>query len=236
MVSDGHYSPLAKQVTHMHKLEYIEINRGKQPDALVIWLHGLGADGYDFKSLIEQLPLPDTLAIKFVLPHAPVLPVTLNKRAPMNAWYDIYSLQENSPEDEAGINLAMQSVENLISTQFSHYRSHRIILAGFSQGGAVALHCYLHGSVEIAGVLALSTYLPLKDKLAGLQATRLASKDIFMAHGEMDEILPLSYATRSRDALVSQGVHVDWHQYPMAHNLSNQEIEDLAAWLIDKLS
>lgn len=220
----------------MYQLEYIEINRGQQPDALVIWLHGLGADGYDFKSLIEQLPLPDALAIKFVLPHAPVLPVTLNNSAPMNAWYDIYSLQENSPEDEVGINLAMHSVENLISTQFSHYQAQRIIIAGFSQGGAVALHCYLHGSVEIAGVLALSTYLPLKDTLADLQATRLASKDIFMAHGEADEILPLSYATRSRDALMAQGVHVDWHQYPMAHNLCNQEIDDLSVWLSNKLS
>ena len=219
----------------MHKLEYIEIDHGAQPDALVIWLHGLGADGYDFKALIEQLVLPATLAIKFVLPHAPVLPVTLNNGAPMNARYDIYSLQENSPEDEAGITLATQSVENLISTEFSNYLSDKIIIAGFSQGGAVALHCYLHGSVEIAGVMALSTYLPLQDKLASLPTSALASKDIFMAHGELDEILPLDYATRSRDVMVAQGIHVDWHQYPMAHSLSNQEIDDLSAWLINKL-
>lgn len=220
----------------MHKLDYLEINRGEQPDSLVVWLHGLGADGYDFKPLVEQLQIPDDLAIKFVMPHAPVIPVTINNGSAMNAWYDIYSLQENSPEDEAGITLAMHSIEHLINHQCNQFSPKKIIIAGFSQGGAIALHCYLHGSIELVGVLALSTYLPLSEKLADLDNSALASKHIFMAHGELDDILPLSFATRSRDTLRALGAHIDWHQYSMAHSLSNQEVEDLSAWLIDKLS
>ena len=220
----------------MHKLDYLEIHASKDADALVIWLHGLGANGYDFKALIEQLELPTELNIHSVLPHAPTLPVTINQGMAMNAWYDIYSLEDNSKEDEQGILCAMQSIENLIAEKFSHIPTERIILVGFSQGGAVALHTYLHSKTAYGGVIALSTYLPLSHLYKHYDSSNNARKFIFMAHGEFDEVLKLDVAHRSRATLEAIGAEIEWHQYPMAHTLCTQEVADLSQWLIKRLS
>ena len=220
----------------MQQLDYLEIYPHEDTNALVIWLHGLGANGYDFKTLVEQLEFPEPLKVRFLLPHAPVIPVTINQGMEMNAWYDIYSLEENSREDEQGIHRAMQSIETLITENFSHIPSHRIILAGFSQGGAVALHTYLHGKTDIGGVIALSTYLPLSHLCEPLASSNIPDKHIFMAHGESDEILTLDVAERSRTALTAIGAEIEWHQYPMAHNLCTQEVADLHQWLIQRLT
>ncbi len=231
-----HYNHLSLRVTQVHKLDYLEIHPSEDADALVIWLHGLGANGYDFKAVVEQLELPTGIKIHFVLPHAPILPVTINQGMPMNAWYDIYSLEDNSKEDERGILCAMQSIEHLIAENFSHIPAQRIIIAGFSQGGAVALHTYLHSDTAIGGVIALSTYLPLSHLCKQYDSSNNTRKYIFMAHGESDEILTLDVAHRSRAALEAIGAEIEWHQYPMAHNLCTQEVADLNQWLIKRLS
>ena len=220
----------------MQQLDYLEIHPHEDSNALVIWLHGLGANGYDFKTLVEQLEFPEHLKIRFLLPHAPVIPVTINQGMAMNAWYDICSLEENSREDEQGIHCAMQSIETLITEKFSHIPSQRIILAGFSQGGAVALHTYLHGNTDIGGVIALSTYLPMSHLCEQLVPSNIPDKHIFMAHGESDEILTLDVAERSRTVLGAIGAEIEWHQYPMAHNLCTQEVADLRQWLIRRLT
>lgn len=219
----------------MESLEYIEEIHGDKPDAAIIWLHGLGADGYDFKPMVKQLNLPDDLCIHFVFPHAPVQAVTINQGMSMNAWYDIMELSLEAEEDEAGINASMYAVESLIQSKFAHIDSNRIILAGFSQGGAVTLHTLLHGSVPIGGVIALSTYLPLRLSAPDANKERVVGHDIFIAHGTHDEVLPIEIGDLARGILLTLGTKLTWRTYPMAHQMCNDQILDIRRWIMKKL-
>ena len=212
-------------------LETIEIETGKSPAAAVIWLHGLGADGHDFEPVVPELRLPDRLAIRFVFPHAPIRPVTLNQGMRMRAWYDIARLG-GGMEDEAGIRASEKLLLDLIRREAGRgIVPSRIVLAGFSQGGAIALQTTLRFPERLAGTLALSTYLPLAAKASVEKTTASAATPIFMAHGSYDPMIALEHAQRSRDALIGLGYGVEWHEYPMPHSVCAEEISDIAAWL-----
>ncbi len=198
-------------------------------DSSVIWLHGLGADGHDFAPLVESLDFPHT---RFILPHAPVRPVTLNGGYAMRAWYDILGLKRESAEDFAGI-AEMQSMLNaLIEREIaSGIAPSRIVLAGFSQGGAMALHTALRYPQRLAGVLALSTYLPLSSHLAQEAHPANAHMPIFMAHGRWDDVIELSVAQGAYAQLIAAHYAVEWHEYAMPHSVCDAEIADLEAFL-----
>jgi phospholipase/carboxylesterase len=210
-------------------LETIELATGPKPDAAVIWLHGLGADGHDFEPVVPELGLPGRLAVKFVFPHAPVRPVTINMGMRMRAWYDVYQFG-GGREDEAGIRASQESLNSLIRQQ--GIPAQRIVLAGFSQGGAIALQTGLRYPERLAGILALSTYLPLAVSLEKEASKENLDVPIFMAHGRHDEIIPLDRAERSRDYLQARNYPVEWRDYPMAHAVCAEEIGHVAAWLL----
>ena len=212
-------------------LETIEIETGERPDAAVIWLHGLGADGHDFEPVVPELRLPQRLSLRFVFPHAPVRPVTLNQGMRMRAWYDILQLGGGG-EDDPGIRASQKSVEDLIAREGSRgIAPGRIVLAGFSQGGAIALQTALRSSERLAGTLALSTYLPLAATLAAERSAANRDLPIFMAHGSQDPMIPVDRARASRDALAALGYAVEWREYPMPHSICLEEISDISAWL-----
>lgn len=216
-------------------LEAVEIETAASPDASVIWLHGLGADGHDFEPVVPELRLPPTLRLRFVFPHAPVRPVTLNMGMRMRAWYDILQLG-GGPEDEAGVRASQGMVQALIERERSRgVAARRIVLAGFSQGGAIALHTGLRHGQRLAGILALSTYLPLASTLQAERSEANRDVPIFMAHGEFDDIIPITRAQQSRQALAAQGYALQWHSYPMPHSVCGEEIADIAAWLAANL-
>jgi phospholipase/carboxylesterase len=204
-----------------------------KPRASVIWMHGLGADGYDFVPIVSDLDLPADAGIRFVFPHAPVRPVTLNAGMPMRAWYDIVSLDRAGKVDEKGIRESEARVRKLIADQ--DVESSRIVIAGFSQGGAIALHTALRHPDPLAGVLALSTYLPLADDLARAASPANRQTPILMCHGQYDAILSLEFGQTSRDRLVALGHKVEWHEYPMAHEVCAEEIERIGSWLRERL-
>jgi phospholipase/carboxylesterase len=212
-------------------LETIEIETGTSPTAAVIWLHGLGADGHDFEPVVPELRLPQRLPIRFVFPHAPIRPVTLNQGMRMRAWYDILRLGGGS-EDEAGIRASEKQLVQLIEREGERgIAPSRIVLAGFSQGGAIALQTTLRFAEPLAGTLALSTYLPLAAKVSGERSAASAATPIFMAHGSFDPMIALEHAERSRDALIGMGYRVEWREYPMPHSVCAEEIADISAWL-----
>ena len=213
----------------------VEIETGSEPSASVIWLHGLGADGHDFEPIVPELRLPDTLPLRFVFPHAPVRPVTLNGGMAMRAWYDIISLDRNGPVDAAGINESSALLESLIAREEQRgINPGRIVLAGFSQGGAIAINTVLRAGRKLAGLMALSTWLALPETL---QADSVdASTPVFMAHGRFDPMIPMQYGRSAADALVDAGFDVDWHDYPMAHAVCPQEIDDIRNWLLGALT
>ena len=211
-------------------LDSIEITTGDAPELAVLWLHGLGADGHDFEPLVPELGLK--FPVRFVFPHAPVRAVTINRGMAMRAWYDILGFSAEAKEDAAGIRASAASVVELIDREIERgVPSERIVLAGFSQGGAIALHTALRDARPLAGVLALSTYLPLAASLASERSAANASIPIFMAHGTDDTVLPLSLAVASRAALHALGYAVEWHAYRMAHSVSIEEISAIGAWL-----
>lgn len=212
-------------------LETLVIGPRDQAQASVIWLHGLGADGSDFESIVPELQLPET--VRFVFPHAPVRPVTINGGMPMRAWYDITALGGGSiVEDAEGIITSQQQVEQLIAAEAAHGVSpERIVLAGFSQGGAIVLHTGLRQSTRLAGIMALSTYLPLNQHLEAERHAANADTPIFMAHGQYDQVVPMTIGQQSRDRLQSVGQPLEWHEYPIEHSVSLEEIRDIAAWL-----
>ncbi|HEY9183282.1 MAG TPA: alpha/beta fold hydrolase [Gammaproteobacteria bacterium] len=211
-------------------LETIDIETSPDPELAVIWLHGLGADGHDFEPIVPALGL--RMPVRFVFPHAPVRQVTINGGMPMRAWYDVFGWGRNVPEDSAGIRASAAAVTRLIDREVDRaIPSERIVLAGFSQGGAIALHTALREPRRLAGVLALSTYLPLAGSLAAERTQANAAVPIFMAHGTDDALLPLALAETSRRALEAQGYAVDWHVYPMAHTVSMEEVAAIGAWL-----
>ena len=212
-------------------METVEIQTGAKPDAAVIWLHGLGADGHDFEPIVPELRLPASLAVRFIFPHAPVRPVTLNQGMRMRAWYDILQLGGGA-EDDAGVRASEVLVRNLVSEETKKgIKPGRIVLAGFSQGGAIALHTALRYSAPLAGVLALSTYLPLHATLKEEMSEANRDVPIFMAHGLHDDIIPLARAEQSRKILADAGYAVEWHTYPMAHSVCDEEIADTARFL-----
>ncbi len=210
-------------------LENISLN-AQNSKATVIWMHGLGADGHDFESVVHMLNLPH---IRFILPHAPFLPVTLNNGYEMRAWYDIFGLQPDSPQDEAGIKAMQQTINAMIEDEISKgIPASRILLAGFSQGGAIALHTATRFNQPLAGVLALSTYLPLKNILTSEQHPANHKIPIWMAHGLSDNVIALSTAEASRQALEDAGYSVEWHEYDMPHSVCEKEIDDIRSFLL----
>ena len=216
-------------------LETIEIETCSQPDAAVIWLHGLGADGHDFEPIVPELQLPQRLSIRFIFPHAPVRPVTLNQGMRMRAWYDILQLG-GGREDEPGIRASQKAVEDLIAREGSRgIAARRIVLAGFSHGGAIVLQTSLRYPERLAGTLALSTYLPLAGTLAAERSALNQDLPIFMAHGSQDPMIPLDRARFSRDALAALGYPVQWREYPMPHSVCLEELADIATWLTQVL-
>jgi len=216
-------------------METVEIQTGAKPDAAVIWLHGLGADGHDFEPIVPELRLPGALQLRFVFPHAPVRPVTLNRGMRMRAWYDILQLGGGA-EDDAGIRVSQGLVETLIAEEAKKgIKPARIVLAGFSQGGAIALHTALRHPAPLAGVLALSTYLPLNATLKKEAAEANRKTPIFMAHGQYDDIIPLARAEQSRKTLADAGYDVQWKTYPMPHSVCAEEIADIASFLVKVL-
>ena len=214
----------------------VEIETAASPDAAVIWLHGLGADGHDFEGVVPQLALAPGGRIRFIFPHAPVRPVTLNDGYPMRAWYDLYSLERGAQQDAEGLHQAREIVDALIERENTRgIPTQRIVLMGFSQGGAVALHTGLRHPQPLAGIGALSTYLPVHDVLADERHDTNHTTPIFMAHGKFDAIVAHDIGADSRDVLVAHDHPVEWHEYPMEHSLCHEEIEDIAHWLNARL-
>lgn len=216
----------------MQKLpETIEVQTGARPDAAVIWLHGLGADGHDFEPVVPALGLPGRLAVRFVFPHAPVRAVTINMGTRMRAWYDIVALN-GGREDDTGIRASQQMVEGLIERERSRgIDARRIVLAGFSQGGAIALHTGLRHAVRLGGIMALSTYLPLAGTLEAERHPANSDVPILMVHGLHDEMIGIARARASRAALEALGYSIEWCEYPMGHAVCQQEIAAIGDWL-----
>ena len=211
-------------------LDAVEIETGKHPRAGIIWLHGLGADGNDFVPVVRELELPK-LAIRFVFPHAPVQPVTINGGMRMRAWYDIADGAIRR-EDEPGVRASQGLIEDLIAREKQRgIEAGRLVLAGFSQGGAIALQTGLRYAERIAGIMALSAYLPIADKLAAEASDMNRDVPIFMAHGSQDSIVPLARAEQSRDFLKSLGYSPEWREYAMPHSVCPEEIGHIGAWL-----
>ena len=218
-------------------LASIELETAPNPTASVIWLHGLGADGNDFVPIVPELKLPATLALRFVFPHAPVRKVTINSGMAMRAWYDIAAADLNSRADMAGVRQSQGKVEALIAREKTRgLAASRIVLAGFSQGGAIALHTAIRHQERLAGVIALSTYLVNADRLAEEAAAFNRDLPIFMAHGTADPVVRFEWGDASRRALVAGGYRVDWHTYRMEHSVCLEEIEAIGAWLVRTLA
>jgi len=213
-------------------LAALELETGRAPTASVIWLHGLGADGHDFEPIVPELDLPDSLPVRFVFPHAPMQPVTINGGAVMRAWYDVYGLQGVRREDAAGVRASQAAVEELLARETKRgIPASRLVLAGFSQGGAIALQTGLRHPERLAGIMALSTYLPVADTLAAEASAANRDVPIFMAHGLDDPLIPLERARMSRKLLESAGYRVEWHEYAMEHSVCAEEIADISSWL-----
>lgn len=207
----------------------IEINHANNCKASVIWLHGLGADGNDFVPVVKMLNLTD---VRFILPHAPYRKVTRNNGYEMRAWYDVYGLTTVSREDEIGIRESQAYIESLITQEISRgVPANKIILAGFSQGGAIALQTALRCKQALAGIMALSTYLPLKTSLASEKTTANQAISVFMAHGTHDDVITMETCQASLEALKLNAYQIDWHEYTMAHSVCAQEIEDIRVYL-----
>ncbi len=213
-------------------LPAVELNPDQKPTASVIWLHGLGADGHDFVDIVPQLHLPPQLPLRFVFPHAPVRPVTINKGYEMRAWYDVMGVDFNAREDESGVRESEQLVNALIENEHSLGIPYdRILLAGFSQGGAMALHCGVRYPQRLAGIMALSTYLPIGHKFNNEASEANRDIPIFMAHGTQDPILPLQWGQFSADFLTTAGYRIEFHSYNMPHTVCPEEIGDIGVWL-----
>ncbi|MBX3616093.1 alpha/beta hydrolase [Nitrosomonas sp.] len=221
-----------------HLLPAIEIEIGtSQPVYAVIWLHGLGADGHDFVPIVKELNIPSGVSIRFVFPHAPERPVSINNGYIMRAWYDIHAADIGWQQDEAGIRASQKAIDQMIEREIERGISSRnIFLAGFSQGGAMALHVGLRQTMPLAGIIALSCYLPLAEMLNSEASIVNASIPILMMHGIHDPIVPLALAMYSKEKLLSAKYSLEWHQYPMAHSVCAEEIDDISRWLQGKLA
>ncbi len=210
------------------------IETGSSPaDSCVIWLHGLGADGYDFEPIVPELHLPSDLNIRFIFPHAPMMPVTINQGFVMRAWYDIKSAEIASQPDEANIRSSAELLNTMVDEQIaSGIQASRIVLAGFSQGGAIVLQAGLRQTHALAGIMALSTYLPLPEKLMSEKTGANQNIPIFLAHGAIDQVIPVNLAYATRGQLEKAGYSPEWHEYEyMPHSVSLDEINHISAWL-----
>ncbi|HEY7652871.1 MAG TPA: alpha/beta hydrolase-fold protein [Methylomirabilota bacterium] len=213
-------------------LDALEIETAPNPDAAVVWMHGLGADGHDFEPIVPELGLPARPGIRFVFPHAPLRPVTINQGHVMRAWYDIRALAGVRREDEAGVRQSARQIEALMERERQRgIASRRLVLAGFSQGGAMALHVALRYPERLAGILALSCFLPLGSTLAAEASPANGDVPIFWAHGVHDPMVPLAMAEQGREQVGSLGYRIEWHQYPIPHSVCAEEIADVARWL-----
>jgi phospholipase/carboxylesterase len=219
-------------------LENITIEPKESPQAVVIWLHGLGADGNDFAPAIEALRLADRYRIRFILPHAPIQPVTLNGGMLMRAWYDINSLERDShQQDAAGIQESFEAVSQLIDQQIALGIPHdKILIAGFSQGGAIALYTGLCYSKNLAGIIALSTYLPISEIIEEKRHSENHNTPILLIHGTHDEVIAFEYAEASRAILMAMGYSVNWQTYRMGHTVCPEEIMLIDSWLKERLA
>jgi phospholipase/carboxylesterase len=216
----------------LNSLQQIELATGAEPRGTVIWMHGLGADGWDFVPIVRELALPPGLQLRFIFPHAPERPVTINNGFVMRAWYDIRQSDIARLPDEAGIRESQSAVEALIARERQRgIGDERIVLAGFSQGGAIALQAGLRHRERLAGIVALSTYLALEDSLERESAAANKATPIFMAHGTQDPIVPLQLAESSHRSLKGHGYGVEWHTYPMPHAVCAEEVEALGEFL-----
>lgn len=213
-------------------LDAVEIETGSQPTHAVIWMHGLGADANDFVPIIPELRLAAAPAVRFVFPNAPVQPVTINNGMAMRSWYDILVVDLVRREDSAGIRLSQAAIEALVARENARgIPTSRIVLAGFSQGCAMALHTGVRLNEKLAGIVGLSGYLPIADSFVAERHAANAATPIFLAHGMHDPVVTLPRAEASRAALEAQGHSVEWHTYPMPHSVHPEEVRDIAAFL-----
>lgn len=213
-------------------LDCIETTTGNKPAWSVIWLHGLGADGHDFAPIVPELVRRDWPAIRFVFPHAPVRPVTINGGARMRAWYDILNLSLDQRADETGVRESIKEVDALITRERDRgVPSSRVLLAGFSQGAAIALATGLRREAGLAGVIALSGYLPMAATTAAEATDAGKATPVFLGHGSQDPMVPMSLGQRSRDMLKTLGVSTTWRDYPMPHSVCADEIRDIGDWM-----
>ena len=216
-------------------LDSIEITTGKNPGASIIWMHGLGADGNDFVPIVGELGLDSAPAVRFIFPHAPMRPVTINNGYVMRAWYDVSfgDLEGQSRRaDEEGVRQSQAQINALIEREERRgVAAENVLLAGFSQGGAIALHTGLRHPRKLAGVVALSTYLPLAESLTFEASAANKGTPVFMAHGLFDPVVPLMMGAGSMTFLAGLGYSVEWHQYPMQHSVCPEEIQDIRTWL-----
>lgn len=221
---------------HSSNLEYIIVEPKLPATAAVIWLHGLGADGHDFEGIVPALQLND-IPIRFIFPHAPVRRITINAGMSMRGWYDIISLSLGQREDETGVNESAAAIKSLIhQTHQEGIPYNRIILAGFSQGGAIALHLGIRHEPPLGGIMALSTYLPLQTQAVSAYHPATTQTPIFMAHGTADPIVVVGLGEVSRDTLTTLGYTIEWHQYLMAHQVCDQEIKEISTWIRARLT
>jgi phospholipase/carboxylesterase len=216
----------------LRQLEAIEIETGPEPRSSVIWLHGLGADGHDFEAVVPELVRRDERALRFVLPHAPIRPVTINGGMRMRAWYDIIGFDRHAVQDEVGIRASAATIEALILREIERgVPSERIVLAGFSQGGAMALFGGTRAKQKLAGIIGLSCYMLLRATLMAEHSPENASTPIFLAHGTRDPVVDVRLGEETRHLLEEAGYLVSWHPYPIPHSVSNEELTDIADWL-----
>jgi phospholipase/carboxylesterase len=217
-------------------LECVELQTHPAPSASIVWLHGLGADGFDFVPVVRELQALGAPAARYVFPHAPMRPVTINRGYVMRAWFDIVGTQIDRSEDEAGIRQSQAQVQTLIDREVARGTPRsRIVLAGFSQGGAITLQTGLRQREPLAGLVVLSAYLPLAASAASEASAAGRAMPLFMAHGRDDTVVPIDLAEASRDALTALGCRVQWHEYAIPHSLSEDEIRDLARFLDEAL-
>lgn len=215
-------------------LELIQREMGRQIDAAIIWLHGLGADGHDFESIGDEMSLPSDLGIRFILPHAPVMPVSINGGMRMRAWYDIAHMDLGQEPDVEGIRINAQHVRELIVSQIqAGIDPQRILLAGFSQGGVLALHLGMQGEFDLGGVIALSTYGPTLSSVLNDNAAK--RPPVWMGHGTMDPVVPMPLGKQACQEMLQHGVDVQWHEYPMPHSVCMPEIEAMGSFVIERL-
>lgn len=214
------------------QIPHIELVTGAEPKGTVIWMHGLGADCWDFVSIVKELGLPEDLPLRFIFPQAPTRPITINNGQAMPGWYDISMAELQRKPDEAGVRQSQAFIDQLIAREIGRgIAADKIILAGFSQGGAIALQTGLRYRESLGGIMALSTYLTLDDSLAAEATIANANIPILMVHGTQDPVIPLSLAVASRTKMEARGYKITWREYPMQHSLCMEEVEDIGEWI-----